>query len=170
MQPTKFIFVKNKLPDGSVLSPVSIALVWTWQGPQPRQQTRQRKHITTYCTYGSFSNAAKCNYAFRTQEWFNLTTDDVVVRLRSTPPLVILLVGWLVGWLVGIAHLSAIGPLPHLSSPIPYWSARSTWLLYNQLPFRAKLTRVVFEKVGMIIASQRVIEVFGLLLGCAVVS
>jgi hypothetical protein len=40
IQPTKVLFVKDKLPDGSVFSPVSIALVWTCQGPQPRQQTR----------------------------------------------------------------------------------------------------------------------------------
>jgi hypothetical protein len=38
------------------------------------------------------------------------------------------------------AHPSAIRPLPHPSLAIPHWSARSTWLLYNQLPFRARLT------------------------------
>jgi hypothetical protein len=40
IQPNKVLFVKDKLPDGSVFPPVSIALVWTCQGPQPRQQTR----------------------------------------------------------------------------------------------------------------------------------
>jgi hypothetical protein len=38
------------------------------------------------------------------------------------------------------AHPSAIGPLPHLSSPISHWLAQSTCLLYNQLPSRARLT------------------------------
>jgi hypothetical protein len=35
--------------------------------------------------------------AFRTQEWFNLATDDVL-RLRKTPPLVTILLGWLLAW------------------------------------------------------------------------
>jgi hypothetical protein len=34
--------------------------------------------------------------AFRTQEWCNLATDDVL-RLRKTSPLVTFLVGWLAG-------------------------------------------------------------------------
>jgi hypothetical protein len=39
-----------------------------------------------------------------------------------------------------LLHPSAIGPLSRLSLPIPHWSARSAWLLYNQLPFCARLT------------------------------
>jgi hypothetical protein len=39
---------------------------------------------------------------------------------------------------------SAIGPLPHLLSPIPHWSAQFTWTLHNTLhnllSFRARLT------------------------------
>jgi hypothetical protein len=39
-----------------------------------------------------------------------------------------------------IAHRSAIYPFPRLSLTIPYSSDRSTWFLYNRLPFRAGLT------------------------------
>jgi hypothetical protein len=42
--------------------------------------------------------------------------------------------------LLRTTHPSAIGPLPHLSSLSPHWSARSTWLLHNQLPIRPRLT------------------------------
>jgi hypothetical protein len=38
------------------------------------------------------------------------------------------------------AHPPAIGPVPSLASLIPYWSAQSTGLLYNQRSFRARLT------------------------------
>jgi hypothetical protein len=41
--------------------------------------------------YRSFS---KSSYALRTQEWFNLTRDDVL-RLCRTPPVISFLVGWL---------------------------------------------------------------------------
>jgi hypothetical protein len=36
-------------------------------------------------------------------------------------------------------HPPTNGPVPHLSSPIPHWSAQPTGLLYNQLSFRARL-------------------------------
>jgi hypothetical protein len=42
--------------------------------------------------------------------------------------------------LLQITHPPAIGPVPSLSPLIPYWSAQSNGLLYNQLIFRARLT------------------------------
>jgi hypothetical protein len=42
--------------------------------------------------------------------------------------------------LLWTAHPPAIGPVPSLSSLIPYWSSQSTGLLYNQRSFRARLT------------------------------
>jgi hypothetical protein len=42
--------------------------------------------------------------------------------------------------LLRTTHPPGIGPVPHLSSPIPYRSAQSTELLYNQLSFRARFT------------------------------
>jgi hypothetical protein len=38
--------------------------------------------------------------------------------------------------LLWAAHPSVIGPLPHLSSPIPHWSPQSTW---TPISFRARL-------------------------------
>jgi hypothetical protein len=42
--------------------------------------------------------------------------------------------------LLWTAHPPAIGPVPRLSSLIPYWSAQSTGLLNNQRSFCTRLT------------------------------
>jgi hypothetical protein len=67
IRPTKVIFVKDINPTGPLA-----------------------QHILSYCSKAFSSNY---RYAFRTQEWFNLATDDVL-RLRRTPPLV----SWFTGW------------------------------------------------------------------------
>jgi hypothetical protein len=49
IHPTQVLFIKDKLPDRFIFTPVAVSLVWTRQGHQPRQTVSVR--ISPYCLH-----------------------------------------------------------------------------------------------------------------------